>query len=91
MRSDALEKIRLLIDNDTGIDDALALAYLCACDHVDIVAVTSTPGNVNADQVAANNRALLTLCGKPEVPVLIGARKPLEIPLVTTEETHAHH
>lgn len=88
MRSDALERIRLLVDNDTGIDDALALAYLCACDHVEIVAVTSTPGNVDANQVAANNRALLELCGKPEVPVLIGARKPLEIPLVTTEATH---
>lgn len=79
---------RLLIDNDTGIDDALALAYLCAYDHVQIEAVTSTPGNVDVDQVAANNRALLALCGRPEVPVLIGAREPLQIPLVTTPETH---
>ena len=79
---------RLLIDCDTGIDDALALAYLCALDNVQIEAVTSTPGNVDAEQVAANNSALLTLCGKPEVPVLIGAREPLEIPLVTTPETH---
>lgn len=83
-----LEPVRLLIDNDTGIDDALALAYLCACEHVEILAVTSTPGNVNAEQVVANNRALLDLCGKSEVPVLIGAREPLQIPLVTTEETH---
>ncbi|MGP5718188.1 nucleoside hydrolase [Glutamicibacter arilaitensis] len=80
--------IRLLIDNDTGIDDALALAYLCACDHVKIEALTSTPGNVDVEQVAANNRALLALCGRPEVPVLIGVREPLQIPLVTTPETH---
>ncbi|MGP5689361.1 nucleoside hydrolase [Glutamicibacter ardleyensis] len=80
--------LRLLVDNDTGIDDALALAYLCACDHVQIEAVTSTPGNVDVEQVAANNRALLALCGCPEVPVLIGAREPLQIPLVTTPETH---
>lgn len=78
----------LLLDCDTGIDDALALAYLCSLDHVKIEAVTSTPGNVDVDQVMANNRALLKLCGKPDVPVLIGARKPLEIPLVTTPETH---
>ncbi|MGP4968867.1 nucleoside hydrolase [Glutamicibacter ardleyensis] len=81
-------KVHLLIDNDTGIDDALALAYLCACDHVKIRAITSTPGNVDVGQVAANNRALLALCGRPEVPVLIGAREPLQIPLVTTPETH---
>ncbi|WP_240520450.1 nucleoside hydrolase [Glutamicibacter sp. BW77] len=80
--------MRLLIDNDTGIDDALALAYICACDHVQIEAITSTPGNVDVEQVASNNRALLALCGRPEVPVLIGARGPLEIPLVTTPETH---
>lgn len=80
--------IRILIDNDTGIDDALALAYLCACDHVQIEAITSTPGNVDVEQVAANNRALLALCGRPEVPVLIGAQEPLQVPLVTTPETH---
>jgi len=79
---------RLLVDNDTGIDDALALAYLCSVAHVQIEAVISTPGNVDVEQVAANNRALLELCGKPGVPVLIGAREPLEIPLVTTPETH---
>ncbi|MGP9606247.1 nucleoside hydrolase [Glutamicibacter sp. AOP38-B1-38] len=79
---------KILTDNDTGIDDALALAYLCSLDHVQIEAVTSTAGNVDAEQVVANNRALLKLCGKPEVPVLIGAHDPLEIPLVTTPETH---
>lgn len=83
-----LPRTRILLDNDTGIDDALALAYLSACEHVEIVAVTSTAGNVDADQVAANNRALLELCGQPQVPVLIGARAPLRIKLVTTEETH---
>ncbi len=83
-----MPRTRILLDNDTGIDDALALAYLAACPHVQIVAVTCSPGNVDADQVAANNRALLALCGQPQVPVLIGAREPLCVPLVTTPETH---
>ncbi|WP_461162854.1 nucleoside hydrolase [Sinomonas notoginsengisoli] len=76
------------MDCDTGIDDALALLYLCSQPHVELVAVTSTPGNVDADHVAANNLALLQLCGRGDVPVAIGARSPLEIPLVTTPETH---
>ena len=83
-----MNQLRLLLDCDTGIDDALALAYLSSLDHVRIEAVTSTPGNVDAEQVAANNRALLALCGKGDTPVLVGAREPLEIPLVTTPETH---
>ncbi|PRB76086.1 nucleoside hydrolase [Arthrobacter sp. MYb214] len=87
-QSDRTLHRRLLIDCDTGIDDALALAYLCSLDHVKIEAVTSTPGNIGVEQVAANNRALLNLCGKPDVLVLIGASEPLKIPLVTTPETH---
>ncbi|WP_423184406.1 nucleoside hydrolase [Arthrobacter sp. NyZ413] len=82
------EAVSLLVDCDTGIDDALALAYLCSLPNVDLVAVSSTPGNVDAEQVARNNLALLELCGRPGVPVAIGARAPLRIPLVTTPETH---
>ncbi len=82
------EPVSILMDCDTGIDDALALVYLCSQPHVELVAVTSTPGNVDADQVARNNLALLELCQRPEVPVAIGARAPLGIPLVTTPETH---
>lgn len=82
------EPVAVLMDCDTGIDDALALLYLCSQPQVELVAVTSTPGNVDADQVAANNLALLELCGRPDVPVALGARAPLEVPLVTTPETH---
>lgn len=80
--------VAVLMDCDTGIDDALALLYLCSQPHVELVAVTSTPGNVDADQVAANNLALLELCGRTDVPVAVGATAPLEVPLVTTPETH---
>ncbi|WP_172465610.1 nucleoside hydrolase, partial [Arthrobacter sp. Hiyo1] len=82
------ESVSLLVDCDTGIDDALALAYLCSQPQVELVAVSSTPGNVGAEQVARNNLSLLELCGRPDVPVAIGARAPLRIPLTTTPETH---
>ncbi|MFD1213834.1 nucleoside hydrolase [Arthrobacter sp. GCM10027362] len=79
---------KILFDNDTGIDDALALVYLLSRPQVELVLVSSTPGNVSAEQVARNNLALLQLCGRPEVDVAVGAAAPLEIPLVTTPETH---
>jgi purine nucleosidase len=79
---------RILFDNDTGIDDALALVYLLSQEQAELVSIASTPGNVSADQVARNNLALLQLCGRPGVPVALGAAGPLEIPLVTTPETH---
>jgi purine nucleosidase len=78
----------ILMDVDTGIDDALALVYLLSRPDVRLQAITCTAGNVGARQVALNNLALLELCGTPGVEVAIGAEVPLEIPLVTTEETH---
>ncbi|RJT77324.1 nucleoside hydrolase [Arthrobacter cheniae] len=79
---------RLLLDVDTGIDDAVALLYLLATPGVSIEAITCTAGNVGARQVATNNLALLELCGHAGVEVAVGSEVPLTIPLVTTEETH---
>ncbi|MEW9870619.1 nucleoside hydrolase [Arthrobacter sp. HS15c] len=79
---------RLLLDVDTGIDDALALAYLSSLPDVEFVAVTASPGNVDAHQVARNTLAMLELCGRTGVEVAVGAEVPLSIPLVTTPETH---
>jgi len=77
-----------LLDVDTGIDDALALAYLAALPDTEFVCVTATPGNVDVDQVARNTLALLELCGRKGVEVAVGAREPLAIELLTTPETH---
>ncbi|MGM9473118.1 nucleoside hydrolase [Pseudarthrobacter sp. YS3] len=79
---------RMLVDVDTGIDDALALAYLASLPDVEFVAVTASPGNVDARQVAANTLALLELCGRRNVEVAVGAEVPLAIPLVVSPETH---
>jgi inosine-uridine nucleoside N-ribohydrolase len=79
---------RLLLDVDTGIDDALAVAYLASLPEVEFVAVTASPGNVGAHRVAQNTLALLELCGRAGVEVALGADVPLAIPLVTTPETH---
>jgi inosine-uridine nucleoside N-ribohydrolase len=82
---------RLLLDVDTGIDDALALMYLASLPEVQFVAVTASPGNVDAHQVAINTLAVLELCGRRDVEVAVGALVPLRIPLVTTPETHGPH
>ena len=80
--------IPLLLDVDTGIDDALALLYACASPEVELVAVTCVAGNVDGRQVAANTLGVLELAGRPDVPVHLGREMPLRKPLVTTPETH---
>lgn len=78
----------ILIDCDTGIDDALALLLACASPEADIRAVTCVAGNVDARQVARNTRAVLELAGRADVEVALGREVPLVRRLVTTPETH---
>lgn len=70
-------KIRLLLDLDTGIDDALALAYALGSPEIELVGVVSSYGNVTMETAARNTRALLGLLGHPEVPVYLGRDRPL--------------
>jgi purine nucleosidase len=80
--------MKLLIDVDTGIDDSLALLYACASPEAEILAVTCVSGNVVAQQVAVNTRAVLELAGRSDVEVALGREVPLVRPLMTAPETH---
>ena len=82
------DPLPVILDVDTGIDDALALLLACASPEIDLVAVTCVAGNVPLDQVVANTRAVLTLGGRADVPVIAGAARPIVKDLETTEETH---
>jgi purine nucleosidase len=80
--------IPLVLDVDTGIDDALALLYACASPEVELVAVTCVGGNVNARRVAENTRAVLALAGRDDLPVVLGREEPLVKPLEIADDTH---
>lgn len=64
--------MKMILDLDTGIDDAFALAYAIAHPDVELIGVTGTYGNVTIEQGMANTQALLKLLGQPEVPVFAG-------------------
>lgn len=69
--------MRVFVDCDPGIDDAVALAYLAARSEVEIAGVGAVFGN-NAVEVTADNALrLLELYGRPDVPVAVGASRPL--------------
>src|SRR5205823_5009046 len=73
----------LLMDVDTGVDDALALMWAVAAPDAELVAVTCCAGNVPAPQAAANTSAVLELCGAGGVEVAVGSEAPLVEPLRT--------
>jgi purine nucleosidase len=70
-------KIKLLIDVDTGIDDALALLHACASPEADILGVTTVSGNVDLQRATRNTRAVLALAGRGDIPVWPGCARPI--------------
>jgi purine nucleosidase len=81
-------RVRIVLDTDPGIDDALAILYLAARPEAEIVAVGSVHGNVPAPLAAVNALRVLELVGLQHVPVAVGARRPLAQPLHTSEHVH---
>ncbi|GGM67285.1 nucleoside hydrolase [Longimycelium tulufanense] len=79
---------RIVLDTDPGVDDALAILYLAAHPGAEIMAVGSVHGNVRAPVAAENAVRVLELVGLTEVPVAVGARRPLSQALRTAEFVH---
>ena len=65
------ERIPVLVDCDTGIDDAMALLFMLAQDRFEVVRITSVFGNNTAAQCAINSLRVLELVGRTDVPVAI--------------------
>lgn len=76
--SDILRGVKreFLIDTDVASDDAVALIMALRNPGVTVLAVTTVAGNVEVRQAARNALYTAELCDS-EVPVFIGAQKPL--------------
>ncbi len=78
----------LILDDDTGIDDMVALVIAATAPELNLRGVTCVAGNVEIHHVARNTGKILQMIGRPDVPVSIGAAKPLQRRLRTAPETH---
>lgn len=67
----------MILDVDTGVDDAMALCYAAASPEVELVAATTVMGNVTVDHATENTLAVLDLLGLGDVEVARGAARPL--------------
>lgn len=70
----------MILDVDTGVDDACALLLAARHTELDLLAVTCVAGNARLPDVARNTLTALQACGRTEVPVSLGARRPLRGP-----------
>ena len=69
--------IPVVLDVDTGVDDAGALLLAALHPALDLRAVTCVGGNAAVDAVVANTLTVLDAAGRADVPVARGADRPL--------------
>jgi purine nucleosidase len=83
--------VKILLDCDTGVDDALALLYLAPLirsGDVDLVAVGTVHGNVAPETGALNTLRVLERAGLSGIPVAVGAARPMAQPLHLAADVH---
>ena len=71
-----MNKQKIIIDTDPGIDDAMAVFFAGLSEKLDLVAMTSVFGNVTLD-IATRNAMVLAEILNQNVPVSEGFSKPL--------------
>ena len=78
----------VIIDCDTGVDDALALLFAVRHPALDLRAVTCVAGNTDVDGVVRNTLTVLEQAGAPDIPVARGAARPLIEPARSARHVH---
>jgi inosine-uridine nucleoside N-ribohydrolase len=79
--------VKLVLDMDTGVDDAVAIALALGSPETEVLAITSVAGNAPVERCTRNCLLLNELMGGRAV-VARGAARPLVKDLLTAQEVH---
>jgi pyrimidine-specific ribonucleoside hydrolase len=80
--------VPVVLDVDTGVDDACAILLAALHPALDLRAVTCVGGNAAVDPVVANTLTVLDAAGRPDVVVARGAERPLLEEAVDARHVH---
>jgi pyrimidine-specific ribonucleoside hydrolase len=72
-----MEKTSIILDVDTGIDDAFAVLFAATHPEINLLGITCVDGNTNIDNVVANTLKVLDAAQAGDIPVARGALRPL--------------
>jgi purine nucleosidase len=67
----------MILDVDTGIDDAMAILYALHRPGIRLEALTTTFGNTDVDTATSNTLRILELAGRDDIPVARGPGRSL--------------
>lgn len=71
--------MRVIIDADTGTDDAIALIMAVNSPELEIDSITTVAGNARLADTTRNTLRLLSYLGRPDIPISKGADRPLRV------------
>ena len=74
----AVKKRNVILDVDTGIDDAVAIAMATYSNRLNVKLITTIAGNLSVNAVTKNTLNFLQAINKRKIPVAVGANKPME-------------
>ncbi|MBX0326335.1 nucleoside hydrolase [Oscillochloris sp. ZM17-4] len=80
--------LRVLLDTDPGIDDALAILLALASPEIDLAALAVVHGNCALSEAVRNGLDVLALGGAAHIPVAAGCDRPLLRPRFHAPEVH---
>ena len=80
--------MQVVLDVDTGVDDALAILLALCSPAMDVRAITCVAGNADVDQVVANTLRVLDAASAPDIPVAKGMTRPLVEPPRPARHVH---
>jgi purine nucleosidase len=78
----------VILDCDPGHDDAIALLLALASPELELVGVTTTHGNQTLEKTTDNALRVLALVERTDVPVAMGADRPLQRELHVAAHVH---
>lgn len=71
---------RIMLDVDTGIDDAMAIVYALNRDTISLEAISTVYGNIDVETATRNTLQILEAAGRTDIPVAAGAARALTMP-----------
>mgnify|MGYP004721866329 FL=1 len=83
-----MEKRKVIIDCDPGIDDSLAIMLALKSPEIEVVGITVVCGNSPVEMGFENAKKILKQMNRLDVPVFIGESTPLKRDYVNALDTH---
>ena len=83
-----MEKKKILLDCDPGMDDSMAIVMACKSEKLDVLAITTLNGNYPAEVTCVNALKVLEMLGRTEIPVGKGMVTPMVHPCPKDPFTH---